>query len=145
MRSVVGRQVDRQPGLNGSSNQSAVFDREMWGDRFGSLRPLPFSRRAIGLSGKLIAVNGLFEQPRLHGPSCHPFRNMARSSGLPPVIGRGMRRYLSTPSANQRLLPFHFFATLQLEAGPTLPYRTANRKKPGPDRALSAGSAQGRE
>ena len=117
MRGVVLRQADREPSLNGSSNQSAVFDREMWGDRFGSLRPLPFSRRAIGLSGKLIAVNGLFEQPRLHGSSCHPFRDLARSSGLPPIIGRGMLRYLSVPSPNQRLLPFHFQHPLRARRG----------------------------
>ena len=102
-----GRQIDRESGLNGSSHQSEVFNCEMVGDRFGSLRPLPFSRRAICLSGELIAVNSLFEQPRLHGSSCHPFRDLARSSGLPAIIGRWMRRYLFAPSRKKRLLPFH--------------------------------------
>ena len=135
MRGVVLRQADREPSLNGSSNQSAVFDREMWGDRFGSLRPLPFSRRAIGLSGKLIAVNGLFEQPRLHGPSCHPFRDLARSSGLPPIIGRGMLRYLSAPSPNQRLLPFHF-CPLSLRQDQRYHTEPPTAKSLVPDRAL---------
>ena len=83
---------------------------------------LSLSRDALGLSRQLIVVNSLFEQSRLHGPRCHPFRDLARTSRLPSVIGRGMRQYLSAPSPNQRLLPFHFSASPQLEAGKTLPY-----------------------
>ena len=52
-------------------------------------------------------MNRFIQQSCLHGPSCHPFRDLARSSGLPPIIGRWIRRYLFAPSRKKRLLPFH--------------------------------------
>jgi hypothetical protein len=36
---------------------------------------------------------------------------------LPAIIGLGMRRYLSAPSRNQRLLPFHSQCPLSLRQG----------------------------
>jgi hypothetical protein len=69
--------------------------------------PLCFCPRAIGLGSELIVANGVIEQPCLHSPGCRSFRDPPGSTGLPPVIGRGVRRHLSAPSHKQRLLPFH--------------------------------------
>jgi hypothetical protein len=65
-------------------------------------------RPAIGIGGKLIAVNSLIEKPCLHGPGCHPFRGLSGLSGFPSIIGCRLRRYFSAPSRKKRLLPFHF-------------------------------------
>jgi hypothetical protein len=37
-----------------------------------------------------------------------PFRDLSGSGSFPPVIGRRLRRGLSAPSPNKRLIPFHF-------------------------------------
>ena len=77
-----------------------------WGER-GGLETCSFSRPAIGISRKLIAVNGLIKEPSHHGPGRHPFRDLSGSGSFPPVIGRCLRRYLSAPRPKKRLLPFH--------------------------------------
>ena len=69
--------------------------------------PVCFRPRAIGLCSELIVTTSVIEQPYLHGLGCRSFRDPSGSSGLPPIIGRGVRQYLSTPSHKQRLLPFH--------------------------------------
>jgi hypothetical protein len=63
---------------------------------------------AIGLRGKLIIPSSIIEQSRLHGPSCHPDRDLPGSRRLPPIISRWVQWYLSTPSYKERLLPFRF-------------------------------------
>jgi hypothetical protein len=77
------------------------------GERDG-LQTCRFSRPAIGISRKLIAVNSLIQKQCLHGPGCHPFRYLSGSRGFPSIIGRRLERYLSAPSPKKRLLPFHF-------------------------------------
>jgi hypothetical protein len=61
------------------------------------LQTCGFSRPAIGIGRKLIAVNSLIEKPCLHGPGCYPFRDLSGASGLPSIIGCRLR-YLSAPS-----------------------------------------------
>ena len=58
----------------------------------------------------------VIESPRLHGLGCRPFRDPSGPSGLPLIIGRWVRRYLSAPSHKKRLLPFH----LTLPCGPAV-------------------------
>ena len=77
------------------------------GERDG-LQTRSFSRPAIGISRKLIAVNSLVEKQRLHGPGRHPFRGLSGLRGFPSIIGCRLRRYLAAPSPKKRLLPFHF-------------------------------------
>jgi hypothetical protein len=72
------------------------------------LQTRSFSRPAIGISRKLIAVNSLFEKPCLDGLGCHPFRDLSGSRGFSSIIGCRLGQYLSAPSPKKRLLPFHF-------------------------------------
>ena len=46
------------------------------------------------------------EQPCLLGLGCGPFRDPPGSSCLPPIIGRGVRRYLPAPSRKKVCLVF---------------------------------------
>lgn len=66
-----------------------------------------FSRPAIGVIREPVPVNSLIKKPCLHGPGRHPFRDLSRSGGFPPIIGRRVRWYFSAPSLNERFLPFH--------------------------------------
>ena len=68
---------------------------------------------AFGISRKLIAVNGLIEQPGLHCPGCHPFHDLSDPGGFPSVIDCRLRD-LFAPSPKKCLLPFH----LVLPRGP---------------------------
>jgi hypothetical protein len=61
----------------------------------------------IGISRTPIAVNSFVEKPCFHGPDRHSSRDLARSGRSPLIIGRRLRRYLSAPSPEKRLLPFH--------------------------------------
>jgi hypothetical protein len=47
------------------------------------LQTCSFSRPAIGISRKLIAVNSLIEKQCLHGLGGHPFRDLSGSRGFP--------------------------------------------------------------
>jgi hypothetical protein len=77
------------------------------GERDG-LQACSFSRPAIGISRKLIAVNSLIEEQCLHGLGGHPFRDLSGARGFPSIIGCRLGRYVSAPSPKKRLLPFHF-------------------------------------
>jgi hypothetical protein len=66
-----------------------------------------FSSPAIGISGKPIAVDSLIEQPCLHGPGRHPFRDLSGSGGSASIIA-GWLRYFFVPSPKKRLFPFQF-------------------------------------
>jgi hypothetical protein len=66
-----------------------------------------FSSPAIGISGKPIAVDSLIEQPCLHGPGRHPFRDLSSSGGFASIIASWLRYFL-VPSPKKRLFPFHF-------------------------------------
>jgi hypothetical protein len=72
------------------------------------LQPRSFSRLAVGISRKLIAVNSLIEKPCLEDLGCHPFRDLSGSRGFPSIIGCRLGRYPSAPSPKKRLIPFHF-------------------------------------
>src|SRR5580700_12340605 len=54
------------------------------------------------------------EQPCLHGFGRGSFRDPPGSSCLPPIIGRGVRRYLPAPSRKKCFLPFHLIFPLWL-------------------------------
>ena len=84
------------------------------GCRVKKLRLLCFCPGAIGLGRKFIIVVSVIEQPCLHGPGCRRFRDPPGSSCLPPIIGRGVRRYLPTPSRKKCFLPFHLIFPLWL-------------------------------
>ena len=79
------------------------------GERNG-LQTCSFSRPAIGVSRKLIAVNSLIEEPCFHRAGCRPFRYLSGSRGFPSIMSRYLRRCLPAPSPNKRLFPFHFGA-----------------------------------
>jgi hypothetical protein len=51
------------------------------------LQTFSFTHPAIRISRKLIAVNSLIEKQCLHGPGCHPFRDLSGLSGFPSIIG----------------------------------------------------------
>ena len=72
------------------------------------LQPQSFSRAAIGIGRKLIAMNSLIEKQCLHGLGCHPFCDLSGASGFPSIIGSRLGRYFAAPSPQKRLLPFHF-------------------------------------
>ena len=57
---------------------------------------------------KLIAVDSLIEKPCLHGPGRHLFRDLSGSGGFASIIGGRVRQYLSAPSPDKNLFPFHF-------------------------------------
>ena len=73
------------------------------------LQTCAFLDRAIGISGKPIAVDSLIEQPCLHCPGRHPFRDLSGSGGFASIIA-GWLRYFFVPSPEKRLFPFHFGA-----------------------------------
>jgi hypothetical protein len=52
-------------------------------------------------------MSSLVEHSCLHGAGCYPFRDLASSGGLPPIIGRRVRRYRAAPGPKKRLLPFN--------------------------------------
>ena len=68
-----------------------------------------FSSPAIGISGKPIAVDSLIEQPCLHCPGRHPFRDLSGSGGFASIIASWLRYFL-VPSPKKRLFPFHLGA-----------------------------------
>jgi hypothetical protein len=54
-------------------------------------------------------VDSLIEQPCLHCPGRHPFRDLSGSGGFASIIA-GWLRYFFVPSPEKRLFPFHFGA-----------------------------------
>jgi hypothetical protein len=92
----------------GSLGRGDVAFSASW--RRDRLQTRGFSRPIIGSIREPIAVSGLLEQPCSHGLGRHPFCDLSGSGGLPSIIGRRLRRYLSAPSPDKRLFPFHFGA-----------------------------------
>jgi hypothetical protein len=52
------------------------------------LQTRSFSRRAIGITRTLIALNSLIEKSHLDGSGCHPFSDLVRSGRSPSIIAR---------------------------------------------------------
>jgi hypothetical protein len=84
------------------------------------------SRPAIGISRKPIAAASLIKKPCLHDQGCHAFRDLSGSGRLPSIGGRRLRRYLSAPSPEKRLLPFHFGCPVVPPVSPASGVRGSN-------------------